>query len=125
PPRPRSPMTDPSPARRGPSACRAATLAATLAALLVAASAVWTGVRLGRVEARLADASGRLDELTEVTKLLRLEGASEGRGVAAIIEQIGFWASQLAAASTPPAATERIGAALEDCLDAVGALGES
>ena len=118
-------MTHPSLAGNGRSATRAAPLVATLAAVIAAAAAVWSAVRLDGVERRLERATDQLAELTEVAKLLRLEGASEGRGIAAIIEQIDFWAPQLAAAATPPAATGRIRSTLDDSLDAVGALGES
>lgn len=103
---------------------RAAVLAATAAAVIAAAAAVWLTWKLAAVERELARVAAQAEHIDARTALIRLEGKSAGRGIGAIIEQIDFWAPQLATSATPHPAAVKIEEALDECLEAVDALGE-
>lgn len=107
-----------------PASGRAATLGAWTAAAVAAAAAIWLGIRLDRVESALARIEPELQDLGRTAHLLRIEGRSQGRGIGAIVEQIDFWAPQLASVGTPHPAADRIESSLHEALEAVGALGE-
>lgn len=106
-----------------PSTSRAAAWLAGLAALLVIVASIWLGSRMASIDSQLTAARGELTQLRQLAQLARLEARSQGSGIGAIIEQIDYWAPQLALSSTPMPEAERIEKALNECLDSIDGLG--
>ncbi|MCC6781888.1 MAG: hypothetical protein IT457_03510 [Planctomycetes bacterium] len=96
----------------------------TLVLLAAIAASTWfVSARVAATEDRARVLAEELAQLRRSTELIRLEGKSQGRGIGAIIEQIEFWAPQLATAATPHPAAVNIEKALGEALFAVEALG--
>lgn len=109
------------PVRPGPS--RLVPALACVGALAAAAASSWNLAETRRLGGELANARLELEQLARTARLIRLEGKSEGRGIGAILEQIRFWAPQLATSATPHPAAIRIEESLWDAVDVVEAIG--
>ncbi len=108
-------------ARPGPS--RLVPALACVGALVAAAASSWNLAETRRIGVELARTQEELAGLARTARLIRLEGQSEGRGIGAVLEQIRFWAPQLATSSTPHPAAMRIEQSLWDAVDVIEALG--
>ncbi|MDA0375485.1 MAG: hypothetical protein O2865_17000 [Planctomycetota bacterium] len=108
-----------------PGASRLLPALACVGALVAAAASTWNLAEARRIGAEIAGTKAELETLSRTVRLIRIEGSSEGRGIGAILEQIRFWAPQLATSSTPHPAAIKIEENLWEAVDVIEALGAS
>jgi hypothetical protein len=95
--------------------------------VLVLIAAVWLDLRR-RTDAlaeRVAAAAEAQEQVARAVQLFRFERGSQGLGVAALIEQLRYWAPLLGLATTPKAELPRIQQRVDDILTAFGDIGPS
>jgi hypothetical protein len=100
------------------------TLLATTATLVLLTLG-WLDLRrrLAEQDARAAEVSQALQRVERAVQLFRFERGSKGLGVAALLEQLRFWAPMLEVSSTPQKELPVIQQRVDDILTALSALG--